>query len=185
MVFPTVFNLSLNFAIWCSWSEPQSAPGLVFADCLELLHLWLERMKSIWFHYWPSCDVHVYTFSCVVERGCLLWPVCSLGKTLLAFALLHFVLQGQTCLLPQVSLDFLLLHSSSLWWKGQIVWCLLVLEGLTGPHRTIQLWFLQCEWLGHRPGLLWLNGLPWKPQRSFCQFWDCTQILHFKLFSWL
>ena len=34
----------------------------------------------------------------VVGRGCLLWPVCSLGKTLLAFALLHFVLQGQTCL---------------------------------------------------------------------------------------
>ena len=33
-------------------------------------------------------------------------------ETLLALALLHFVLQGQTCLLLQVSLDFLLLHSS-------------------------------------------------------------------------
>ena len=32
---------------------------------------------------------------CVVGRGCLLWSECSLGKTLLAFALLHFVLQGQ------------------------------------------------------------------------------------------
>ena len=32
----------------------------------------------------------MYTvFSCVVGRGCLLWPVHSLGKTLLAFALLH------------------------------------------------------------------------------------------------
>ena len=30
---------------------------------------------------------------------CLLWPVQSLGKTLLAFALLHFVLQGQIYLL--------------------------------------------------------------------------------------
>ena len=38
-------------------------------------------------------------FSCVVGRGCLLWPVCSFGKTLLAFALLHSVLQGQICLL--------------------------------------------------------------------------------------
>ena len=57
-------------------------------------------------------------FSCVVGRGCLLWPVHSLGKTLLAFALLHFVFQGQTCLLLQVFLDFLLLHSSPLWWKG-------------------------------------------------------------------
>ena len=30
--------------------------------------------------------------SCVVGRGCLLWPVRSLGKTLLAFVLLHSVL---------------------------------------------------------------------------------------------
>ena len=37
-------------------------------------------------------------FSCVVGRGCLLWPVCSLGKTLLAFSLLHSVPQGQICL---------------------------------------------------------------------------------------
>ena len=28
-------------------------------------------------------------FSCVVGRGCLLWPVHSLGRTLLAFALIH------------------------------------------------------------------------------------------------
>ena len=43
-VFPTFFNLSLNLAIRCSWSEPQSAPGLVFADCIELLHLQLQRI---------------------------------------------------------------------------------------------------------------------------------------------
>ena len=36
----------------------------------------------------------------------------SLGKTLLVFALLHSVFQGQICLLLQVFLDFLLLHSS-------------------------------------------------------------------------
>ena len=49
--------------------------------------------------------------SCVVGRGYLLWSVCSLGKTLLSFALIHFVLQGQICLLLQISLDFLPLHS--------------------------------------------------------------------------
>ena len=32
MVFPTFFNLSLHLAIRSSWSEPQSAPGLVFAS---------------------------------------------------------------------------------------------------------------------------------------------------------
>ena len=42
--------------------------------------------------------------ACVVGRGCLLWPVHSLGKTLLDFALLHFVFQGQICLLLQVFL---------------------------------------------------------------------------------
>ena len=35
VVFLTFFNLSLNLAIRSSWSEPQSAPGLVFADCID------------------------------------------------------------------------------------------------------------------------------------------------------
>ena len=30
----TLLNLSLNLAIRSSWSEPQSAPSLVFADCI-------------------------------------------------------------------------------------------------------------------------------------------------------
>ena len=51
-------------------------------------------------------------FSCVVGRGCLLRPVHSLGKTLLSFALLHSIFQGQICLFFQMFLDFLLLHSS-------------------------------------------------------------------------
>ena len=42
--FPTFFNWSLNLAIRSSQSEPQSAPGLVFADCIELFHLWLQRI---------------------------------------------------------------------------------------------------------------------------------------------
>ena len=124
-------------------------------------------------------------FSCVVGRGHLLWPVRSLGKTLLVFALLCFVLQNQICMFLQVFLDFLLLHSSPLWWKGHRFW-VLVLEGLVGLHRTIQLPLLQHYWLGHRLRLLWY----WmvflgKEQRSFCHFWDCTQVLNFGLFCWL
>ena len=61
--------------------------------------------------------------SYVFRTWCMLWPVCSLNKTLLVFALLHFVVLGQTCLLLQVSLDFLLLHSSPLWWKGYLFHC--------------------------------------------------------------
>ena len=73
-------------------------------------------------------------FSCVVGRGCLLWPVHSPGKTLLSFTLLHFVFQGQICLLLQVFLDFLLLHSSPLYWKGHLLG-VLILEGLVGLHQ--------------------------------------------------
>ena len=123
-------------------------------------------------------------FSCVIEWRCLLWPVYFLGKTLLAFALLHSVLQGQICPLLQVSLDFLLLHSNPLWWKGHFIW-VLVLKGLVGLHRTVQLQLLQHYWLGHRLGLLryWMvcHG---NKQRSFCRFWDCIQVLHFRLFCW-
>ena len=59
VVFPTFFNISLNLAIRSSWSEPHSAPCLVFAAGIELLHLWLQRIQSVWFRYWPSGDVHV------------------------------------------------------------------------------------------------------------------------------
>ena len=50
------------------------------------------------------CRVFFWVFG----RVCLLWLVHFLCKMLLTFALLHFVLQGQTCQLLQVSLDFLL-----------------------------------------------------------------------------
>ena len=58
----------------------------------------------------------------------------------------------------------------------------LVLEDLVALHRTIQLQHLQHYRLGHRLGLLWY----WmvclgNEQRSFCHFWDCIQILHFRL----
>ena len=119
--------------------------------------------------------------SCVVGRGCLLWSVRSLGKTLLAFALIHFVLQGQIYLLLQVFLDFLLLHSSPLWWKGHLFW-VLVPEDLTGLHRTIQLQLLQRYWSGHRLGLVWY----WmvylgNKQTSFCHFFFFFLLM---LFSW-
>ena len=119
-------------------------------------------------------------FSCVIGRGCLLWPVHSLGKTLLAFALLHSVLEGQICLLLQVFLDFLLLHSSPLKWKGHLFW-VLVLKGLVGLHRSVWLQLLQHYWSGHRLGLLWYwMACLGNEQRSFCRFWDCIQVVHFR-----
>ena len=59
--------------------------------------------------------------------------------------------------------------------KGHL-FCVLVLKGLIGLHRTIQLQLLHHYWLGHRLGSLWY----WmvclgNEQRSFCTFWDCIQ----------
>ena len=138
---------------------------------------------SVWLGCWPSGDVRVYSLLFFVGRGCLLWPVCSPGRTLLTFALLHSVLQGQICLLLQAFLDFLLLHSIPPK-KGHLFW-VLVIERRVDLHWTIQFQFLQHYWLGYRLELLWY----WmvclgNKQRSFFCFWDCIQVLHFRLFCW-
>ena len=49
----------------------------------------------------------------LLEEG-VCYDQCIFLAKLLAFALLHSVFQGQICLLLQVFLDFLLLHSSPL-----------------------------------------------------------------------
>ena len=56
----------------------------------------------------------------------------------------------------------------------------LVLEGLVGLHRAVQLQLLQHSWSGHRLGLVWfwMACLGNEPISS-CHFWDCTQVLHF------
>ena len=98
--------------------------------------------------------------SCVVGRRCLLWPVHSLSKILLAFALLHFILfflnffsllhfilPGQACLLFQASLDFLLLHSNPIWWKRHLFFSV-NLEGVVGLHACMHAKSLQsCQTL--------------------------------------
>ena len=63
--------------------------------------------------------------------------------------------------------------------EKDIFFWMLVLKGLVGLHRTIQLQLLQRYWLGHRLGLLVCLG---NEQRSFCCFWDCIPVLHFGLF---
>ena len=138
--------------IWVTVSS-WSVCVCVCADHLELLHLWLQIIYQYDFGVDHLVMSMCRVFSCVVGRGYFLWPVCSFGKTLLDFAVLHSVLQDQTCLLLQGPLDFLLLHSSPLRWKGHL-FLVLVLEGLVGFHRAVQLELLKYWWLGHI-GLLW------------------------------
>ena len=58
--------------------------------------------------------------------------------------------------------------------EKDIFFWVLIIEGLVGLHRTIQLQLLQHYWLVQRLGLPWY----WmvclgKEQRSFCRFWGC------------
>ena len=128
----------------------RASPALAAKNIINLI-----SVLCIW---WCPC----VELSLVLLEESVGYDQCVLLAKLLAFTLLHFVLQGQTCLLLQVSLDFLLLHFNPLWWKEHL-FLMLVLEGLADLHRTVQLQFLQHYWSGHRLGLLWLlNGLPWK-----------------------
>ena len=91
-----------------------------------------------------------WVMSWIVGKGCFLWPVCSLGKTLLVFTLHHFVHHRQTYMLFQVPLESLLLHSNPPWWKGPL-FCV----SSRRSYRTGQLQLLQYLWLEHVLGLLW------------------------------
>ena len=91
-------------------------------------------------------------FSCVVRRGCLLWPVHSLGKTIslcpasFCISRLNLPVTPGISWLPTFAFQSPIMKRTSL---------LGVLENLVGLHRTIQLQLLQHCWLVHGLGLLW------------------------------
>ena len=113
--------------------------------------------------------------SWVLGKGCLIWPVCSLDKTPLAFILASFCTPRPNLTvisviswLPTVAFQYPMMKRTS--------FLALVLDGLIGLPRTIQLQLLRHYCLGHRLGLLgyWMVCLG-NEQRSFCHFWDCTK----------
>ena len=182
-VFPTFFNWSLNFAIKDSWSEPQSAPSLVFDDYLELFHLSLKRNNQSDFSIGHLVMSICRVFFCVVGRGCLLWPVHLL--TNLCYPLPCFILYSKAKFVCTPGISWL----PSFAFQSPMMkrTCFLrVLEGLIGLHRIIQLQLLHSYWLQYRLGSpwYWMVHLGNK-ERSFCHFRDCTQVLHFGFFCWL
>ena len=121
----------------------------------------------------PLCLYTTFCFFTHSLRNTRVSPFCLLPKPLLWTWVSH-------CLF------FLFIKK---WWGSSIVFLVcrgVVLEGLVGLYRIVQLQLLQYYWLGHRLWLLWF----WmvclgNEQRLFCHFWDYTQILHFRLFNWL
>ena len=79
----------------------RASPSLAAKNIINLI-----SVLTIW---WCPC---VESSLVLLEEGVCYDTVCSLGKTLLAFALLHSLLQGQIRLSLQVFLDFLLLRRS-------------------------------------------------------------------------
>ena len=112
-------------------------------------------------------------FSCVVGRGCLLWLVHSLGKTVRLCLASFCTPRTNLPVTPGISWLPTFAFQSPMMKRTSFFG---VLEGLVGLHRTIELQLLQHYWLGHRLGLLsyWTVCLGNK-QRSFCHFWDCTK----------
>ena len=147
MVFPTFFNSVVFKEIKSSWSENSyllilfplavySSPSLASKNKINLV---LEL--TIW---WCPC---VELPLLLLEEG-FCYDQCLLLAKLLSFALLHFVLQGQTCLILQVSLDFLLLHFNPLWWKWFFFFLKLVLRGAVGLHRMVNFIFFSINGWG-------------------------------------
>ena len=88
--FLIFFSLSLNFAMKSWLSDPQSAPGLVFADCLYSFFVFSYKECNqfdfdIDHLVMPMCKV----ISCIFEKEYLLWLVHSLGRFQLEFLVLH------------------------------------------------------------------------------------------------
>ena len=80
----------------------RASPSLTVKNIINLI-----LVLTIW---WSPCGES----SLVLLKESVCYDQCILLAKLLAFALLHSVLQGQICLLLQVFLDFPLLHSSPL-----------------------------------------------------------------------
>ena len=122
--------------------------------------------------------------SCVVGRGYLLWPVCSLGKTV-SLCSASFC-TSRPNLPVTLSTSWLSTFAFQSPMMKRTSFLVIVLEGLVGLHRTNHFWLVQHQCLGHRLGLLWCWMVcPGNKLRSFCCFWDCIQVLHLKLFYWL
>ena len=168
MIWATVSSWS------CFCCPYRASPSLAAKNIISLI-----LVLTIW---WCPCDVHVllYCWKRVFAMTSAFSWSNSVSLCPASFCTLrpNLPVTPGISWLPTFVFQSLIMKRTSFW--------VLVLEGLVGLHRTVQLQLLQHYWSGHRLGLLWY----WveclgNEQRSFCHFWDCTQKLHFGFFCWL
>ena len=130
---------------FCFWWLYRTSPSSAAKNIINLI-----SVLTFWWCLCVELSFHVGMGVCYNQ-----------SILLLASVLLHFVLQGQTCLLFHVSLDFLLLHSSPHDEKD-IFFLVLVLEGLQVFKDPFSFNFLSINGCGIDLDYFVLNGLPWK-----------------------
>ena len=143
-LFPVFFNLSLTFSIRSWWS----APGLVFADCIQLSIFGYEECNQSVFSIDHLVISMCRVIPCVVEKWCLLWPSWQNSDSLCSASFCTPrpnlpIIQGISWL-PTFAFQSPMMN--------KISFLVLDLGGLLGLHRTDQL--LWHQWLRHRFGLL-------------------------------
>ena len=121
----------------------RASPSLAAKNIINLILL-----LTIW---WCPC---VESSLVLLEGGCLLWPVRSLGKTLSALPCFTLYCKAKYACYPRYFLTSYFFIPVPYNEKDIFFW-VLVLICLVDLHRIIQLQLLQCYWLGHRLGLLW------------------------------
>ena len=170
MIWATISSRS-----WFCWLC-RACPSLATKNIINLILVFDYLVMSMY-----------RVISCVVGRGCFLWRMDSLSKTLLAFALFILYSKAKLACYSRYLLTSYFCILVPYNEKDIFFFLVLLLEGLVGHHRTIWLQLPRHYiLLGHTLGLLWY----WivclgNEQRSFCHFWDCTQVLHFRLFCLL
>ena len=118
----------------------------------------------MWFQYWPSDDVHVGVSVLLEESVCydqrVLLPCFILYSKAKLACYSRYLLTSYFCILvPHDEKDIF------------VCVCVLVLRGLVGLHRTVQLQLLQHFWLRHRLELLWYWMVcPWKQTETILSF---------------
>ena len=142
----------MDFIIWATVSSQSCFCWLYRASPSSAAKKIINLISVLTIWWCPCVESYLVLLVCygVCCDQCILF-----GKTLSASALLHFVIRGQTCLFLQVSLDFLLLHSSPLWWKGYFGISLGYPKVLEQPHK---------ETCSSGPGQLIKTSPPWYKQ---------------------
>ena len=84
-------------------------------------------------------------FSCVVGRGCLLWPVCSLNKTFVSLCPASFCTPRPNLpITPGISWLFTFAFQSPMMRRTSFFFLVFVLESLVGIHQFSSVQSLSC-----------------------------------------